>query len=53
MPFKSDKQRAFLAINKPAVAKKFAADSPKKPKKGAIDRAVKKATDKSPSSMGY
>ena len=40
MPFKSDKQRAFLAINKPEVAKKFAKDT--KPMKKAIDRAVKK-----------
>jgi hypothetical protein len=29
MPFKSGKQRAFLAINKPAVAKKFAEDAKK------------------------
>ena len=28
-PFKSDKQRAFLAINKPQVAKKFAMHSKK------------------------
>jgi hypothetical protein len=27
MPFKSAKQRAYLAINKPSVAKKFAAHS--------------------------
>jgi len=29
MPFKSKKQRAFLAINKPKVAKKFAKDAKK------------------------
>jgi hypothetical protein len=29
-PFKSDKQRAFLAINKPEVAHKFAMHSKKK-----------------------
>lgn len=38
MPFKSKKQRAYLAINKPKVAKKFAehaeAKKPKKAKKG-------------------
>jgi len=33
MPFKSDKQRRFLYKNKPAVAKKFAKDTPKKRKK--------------------
>lgn len=33
MPFKSDKQRAYLFAKKPDVAKKFGADSnaPKKP----------------------
>lgn len=30
MPFKSDKQRKYLYANEPAVAKKFAADTPKK-----------------------
>ncbi len=29
MPFKSTAQRAYLAINKPAVAKEFAAATPK------------------------
>lgn len=29
MPFKSDKQRRYLFAKKPAVAKKFAADSKK------------------------
>ena len=33
MPFKSKKQRAYLAINKPKVAKKFAADSKAKKRK--------------------
>ena len=37
MPFKSDKQRAYLYANKPKVAKKFAKDSKPK-KKGARDR---------------
>jgi hypothetical protein len=29
MPFKSVAQRAFLAINNPKVAKRFAAETPK------------------------
>ncbi len=29
MPFKSTSQRAYLALHKPGVAKKFAEDSPK------------------------
>lgn len=28
MPFKSTAQRAYLAMNKPAVAKQFAAETP-------------------------
>lgn len=33
MPFVSEKQRRFLFKNKPKVAKKFAEDTKKKPKK--------------------
>lgn len=33
MPFKSDKQRRYLYSQKPAVAKKFAAHTPKKASK--------------------
>lgn len=38
MPFKSDKQRSYLAIHKPSVAKKFAADAyqPGKDGKGPL-----------------
>lgn len=50
MPFKSAKQRAYLAINKPSVAKKFAAHSGKgkalppkvaKPVKGSNKRGTR------------
>lgn len=34
MPFKSAKQRAYLAINKPDVARKFAKDVKKKKASG-------------------
>lgn len=33
MPFKSKKQRAYLFINKPKIAKKWAAEAKRKKKK--------------------
>jgi len=41
MPFKSDKQKAFLAINKPDVFKRFQADTPKKSSGKALKRKNK------------
>jgi len=43
MPFKSIKQKQFLYINKPEIAKKFAEDTPKIKK---LPKEIKKKTMK-------
>lgn len=45
MPFKSKKQRSFLYVKKPAVAKKFAAHGGG-PTEDMVKRAAKKAAKK-------
>lgn len=45
MPFKNDKQRAFLFAQKPDVADKFVAHSGKDTKKEAIKRRLKRGNN--------